>query len=486
MGLQTLLVGLVLDVCRNFFTKLHFALALFLKFLTKDRNKIQRWVYVSVVVGSPVILSLLPAVTLLSAVLSAPLLPIFTLPVFLLSFPRTLRFWPSLTDYGGSHCNCRDSVYYQHDVPLLAQALCNVFSTHLTSGRPGEFYLMRCQDRTVIASVLEHGHCFFSLHLRGLEIEETSCHTIEASKIYDIFSDVYTPNALKFWFNCHPLCSMRPVDSAVIRTYSSSRIVLTGIIDQPQYLERFSGNLLKCIVWVLSHFASERAPGEVLREGGEGESGQEKQRVRWTKRNKVAPVIESGLSEQSGQSDRNDPARAGVAMEPRESDSCSSLESYREGHRQPNSGLIPVDIPLNSGRGSVSTGPIARRDEAIPKGQPLPFPANWLDSPLSPAHLDSLLASFPTEWLCYISSDCPAISGETLSSLAFKKLCLTCFSIVDVPQLSPRAAQTRPHHIYSSFCGEFPYSGNRHWLEQRPALQQLILQAYRQASPVQL
>ena len=478
-GLQSLIVGFTLDVCREFFLKLRFGISLFIKFLTRDRKKIQRWVFISIAIGTPLLLPLQLAIVLLSALVSAPILPLFTLPIFLPSFPRTLRFWPSFTNYGDSYCNCSDSVYYQHDATLLSRALLDVFSTGSASGQPGNTYLLRCQDRTVIATVLESGHRFYTLNLRGLEIEETSCHTTEAAKIDEIFSQTYDSTNISFWFNCHPLCTLTPVDSAVVHTYSSSRIVLTGIIDQPRGLERFSGNLLKCIVWVLhSYCVSEhphRARGLGERRGSDCEVvGAQKHRVKWRGgRNKIVPVIDSGSleEEQCRQTGGRDGASRTVTVELRESNSRHNRPSV-----DPMSGLIPVDIPLQTDRGTINH--ISTPGETSNTHQ-LPYPAEWLDFPLTDSQLDNLLSSFPTEWLSFISSTQQPISGGTLSLLAFKRLCLMCFSTADVPQSSRGRAHTRPHHIHSGFNGELPYSLTRDWLVQRPTLHQLILNAYR-------
>jgi hypothetical protein len=482
--LQTLLVGLGLEIGHEFLQKLWFGLTLFLKFLTNDGEKIQRWVYIAISVGSPLLLLSLVLTALVSSLISAPLLPLFTLPVFLVSFPRTQRFWPSLTNYSSSYTSSRDSVYYQHDVSRLSRTLLNVLSTGSVRGQPGDFYLLRCQDRTIIASVLECGHRYFTINLRGLEIEETSCHTVEASKIDDMFLEAYTPKRLGFWFNCHPLSTMRPVDSAVICTYSSSRISLTGVIDQPRALERFSGNLLKCIVWVLHRYLGEQTPREGSNEGArEGEVERREQRVKWRKRNKIVPVTESETSDSLPQRDPPETNRVGVE-ETGEIHPWTSLESIGDTGtaRDPLDamyGLIPVDIPLSTRAQELVHQATARVDST--SREILPFPAEWLDFPLTVDQLDTQLTSFPTQWLSFITSNQLPFLGDTLSLLSFKRLCLMCFSIADVPQSPRSTTKTKPHHIHSGFCGELPYSTNRNWLMQKRTLNQLILRAYRYA-----
>lgn len=61
------------------------------------------------------------ALLVLASVLSAPVLPLFTLPLFLLGFPRPVRFWPYPT--GHSANVCQDTVYYEQLAPHLAASL---------------------------------------------------------------------------------------------------------------------------------------------------------------------------------------------------------------------------------------------------------------------------------------------------------------------------------------------------------------------------
>ena len=484
MGFQALVVGLCLEVFHEFFLKLRFAFTLFIEFILKDGKKIKRWLYILIIAGSPLLIPASLVALFLSSVISAPLLPLFTLPVFLISFPRTLRFWPSLTDYGSSYNKCKDSTYYQHDVPLVNKAMDQVILNGSVSGCAGDFYLLRCQDHIFIATVLEQGHGYFTLNIRGLEVQETSCHTVEASRIDDIFSSAYNPSSptsLSFWLNCHPLNTLQPVDSAVVCTYSDARSVLTGIIDQPSVLRRFSTNLLKCIVWVLYHHTVSTQWKE-----GESETGREcgGKEVKWRRRNRVAPVVVVAEPSQS-QAVHSLPHQqlntAGeLVSEKRDRDSLSwtSIESLAEdGTSSPQhgmSGLIPVDIPV--ARDFLSSAKQAHPVKV--DHSRLLLPNEWLDFPFSDSQLTTLLPSFPSDWLTFISTgtnplpDC----GHTL----FEKLCLACFTVVDIPQSSLGTAQTKPFHIHSGFCGEFPYSAHRDWLTRtNQALYLLILKAYR-------
>ncbi len=66
------------------------------------------------------------AVVVIAAALGAPLLPLFTLPVFLFGFPRPQRSWPE--PVGSSANICPDTVYYRQLAPQLAHALRNAYA----------------------------------------------------------------------------------------------------------------------------------------------------------------------------------------------------------------------------------------------------------------------------------------------------------------------------------------------------------------------
>lgn len=505
VGIQTLVVGVSLDVCRDLLLKLRFVFTISSAFIVNDREKLPRWQYLLIIVGSLLLLPLSLVAILLSSIISAPLLPLFTLPLFLVSFPRTNRFWPSLFSYGSSYHNCSDSVYYQQDTLELSRVIHEVFLTGSASVQPGDFYLLRHQDRILIVSILECGHRFLTMNIRGLEMHETSCHTIEAAKIDDIFSAVYNPHSFRspsFWFNTHLLNVMQPVDSAVICTYSDARSVLTGIIDQPPALRQFSSNLLKCIVWMLYQY--------IVRQQMEEErdmEGVKDLKVDWRRRNKVAPQVHLESFQRASERPNSQPDqlhkppalptnKPATSEEREDSLSWTSIESTEDDHISGENsgpqhldtmcGLIPTDIPLDtepsmdqiqSSSHWTAAGATLPSNVTPLLSHKLPLPSQWLKLPLLDRQIDALLPLFPSDWLSFLcDGNDGQLAGETL---LFKKLCLTCFSIVDVPHCSLGAVQTKPFHLHSGFNGEFPYSADRDWLTEKQDLYRLILKAYR-------
>ena len=47
----------------------------------------------------------------------------------------------------------------------------------------GEFLLVRRDAFLVLVQVLERGQCFVTVLLKGLELQETSCHHVEAGAV---------------------------------------------------------------------------------------------------------------------------------------------------------------------------------------------------------------------------------------------------------------------------------------------------------------
>ena len=125
---------------------------------------------------------------------------------------------------------------------------------------PGDHYLVRFQDRLIWVHVLESGYKFCTMVLKGLELQETSCHTVEATRVDDVFQDIFVHEGK--WplvsLNQHVTNVLRPCDSLTLNTYSDAKNVLTGVIDQPENLRRNSENFFKTLVWVLVSYCKDR------------------------------------------------------------------------------------------------------------------------------------------------------------------------------------------------------------------------------------
>lgn len=116
-------MGLLIDRLSQFLSKLKFTLTVLVTSWTEKKQRRQSAGTLLALNASlwPLVL----AVVALSALLSAPLLPLFTLPIFLVGFPRPQRSWPGPV---GTACPCPDSIFYQQMSGSLASALRTAFA----------------------------------------------------------------------------------------------------------------------------------------------------------------------------------------------------------------------------------------------------------------------------------------------------------------------------------------------------------------------
>ena len=466
-------------------------MTLFISFIVDKKQRTYKCLTVLIMAGTLFLLPFVLTMILLSSILSAPLLPLFTLPIFLLSFPRPKRFWPALFNYGHEYTKCEDSVYYQQCTDEIAMAIHRSMSSGAVSCQPGSQLLVRFQDRFIFCSILETGYGFKTLALKGLELQETSCHTTEASKIDEIFETLYDPSTIgycKFAFNTHYLNTLQPRDSAVIKTYSDAKNVLTGIIDQSSSLKRFSANLLQALTWVLSQHYQHCTP----------------------------PAVHVPHYEPPPVYDHNDDwadASAGpmttVPLGDNESwaESVSSVEAIPPSMAMlplgPTSSLIPEDCPTTLGGRIedifvspshivIPSLPMSRsasvptnRGQRAGKVQPLMdtvTPQGWSDVPLSTVYVNKLLREFPTEWYNFIKSLSDGVVLSSSEERQLMTLVMVCYSLVDVPTLSTGCGsqrETTSFDVYQGFMGEFPYSLHLSWLTTDSDLTSLVLKAYR-------
>ena len=192
----------------------------------------------------------------MSVVLSAPILPIFTLPVFLMGFPRPRIFWPHADTK--VHSSSKEWIYYKQLTPSLLNCLKDIISSgSLGEVSAGEHFLARFQDRLVWLVVAEKGFMHTNVIVKGLELAETSCHTVEAGRIDDMFEYILGDVSRPF-FNPYPGHGLLPCDVIELDTYSDARNVLTGIIDSPDNIKQLSTNFMKTLTWVLLKFSKSR------------------------------------------------------------------------------------------------------------------------------------------------------------------------------------------------------------------------------------
>ena len=106
----------------------------------------------------------------------------------------------------------------------------------------------------------EVGNRFISFNLRGMELQETSCHSLEATRIDDIFDSAFEKKTLMNRFMFHTLT---PLNTLEVNMYSDTKNVLTGVINTKETLQVVAESFLECFLWfVVEHVYQENKDGE--------------------------------------------------------------------------------------------------------------------------------------------------------------------------------------------------------------------------------
>jgi hypothetical protein len=201
------------------------------------------------------------AVIAFSSFLCSPILPLLGSPILLLGFPRPQRTWRLSGGKYGMNVEAAsgevgnggaDTVFYQQQFPeihkaiqaaLLEGPLTYTFST-------GDFFLLRSEPYLIWCSILEKGLSHVVIQMKGLELQTTSCHTVEALRIDEVVDSVLdksnsipTRSALGVSFAYSPQLTLEG-----IRSFSITKTSLAGIIEDLENLRLVSRAFLRCIM----------------------------------------------------------------------------------------------------------------------------------------------------------------------------------------------------------------------------------------------
>lgn len=190
-------------------------------------------------------------VILISSLISSFLLPIFTLPLLIFpSFPRTRKCWITLPSPTVN--DTVDKLIYKSMLKNISKLLNESMETgKLGLCNSGSIFLLRNQDRILWVSIEEEGYSYKSILIKGLELQETSCHTIEAAFLDDNFESFFKNFSIKNYLL--PSKSVfKIVHKGKIEAYSDSKNRLTGVIDSPDYLDIYKANLPKIFLWIIT------------------------------------------------------------------------------------------------------------------------------------------------------------------------------------------------------------------------------------------
>ena len=528
VGIQLLITNAI-EIVVDFWQKMNFAVLLFGTFLALKQYRKHEYIVVIVTV------MLLPFILVtigLAATFSAPLLPLFTLPVFFMSFPRPKRTWPSRLSYNRSCSANPDTVYYQQALPVLVSSLQQTVTSGCIILQTGDQILFRFQDRIVWASILEVGSTFFTVTFQGLELQETSCHTVEATKLDSLFEFSVSPAI----FNPLPFHTLQHIETATIVTYSDAKNVMTGIIDQPDNLNRLSDRLIKCLIWVILEFfisgkyekvtvshnddnmalhgsvypvyprhqsmkaSISTSKPQSIQTGTTG-TVHHKLNKGFSRDSFVYPTISGTLTEASdsiaeimqiddsgrfeAEEDTWSPLPGLVA--PDKPVDTLSWDSSIFNHHQSEATLsvtATTALPVSSTHGNTANTTHSPTHQVYDTERTSFFPPSWASTPLPSLQLNKLLGKFPHEWLRHVrralgENITPNDENLKLVEYAdfcdhFAKLIVTCHSILEGVN-----SCSSPLQVYHSFKGTYPWSKNIDWIALDPVLNSLVQKAYR-------
>ncbi|XP_028678221.1 pecanex-like protein 4 [Erpetoichthys calabaricus] len=518
-GVQLLLVGIIWDRLTQFMLKLKFALTVLITSWTEKKQR--RKSSATLIILNTVFFPMLLAIITFSAVISAPLLPLFTLPLFLIGFPRPVRTWPG--SVGATACTCPDSVYYQQMSLGLAKAFQNAFSTGcLGIPSPGSHFLCRFQDRVMWIMLLESGFSYCTVNIKGLELQETSCHTAEARRVDEVLEMAFEneEQADQSCINHHFGNILTPCAALPVRLYSDARNVLTGIIDSHENLKQLKDDFIKVLVWVLLQHCSKQY---VTFDGGVTEHtyGNEVTSNVAETNVKVSDTVKNAQ-----QSSRKTPSLNSETFDDWSDDDedlfgleTKKQNSEKKKERTPKqtSNSLPGSV-----NGEHHFGGIQSSIKALPSGvlglpaidkgkdyeemsrlgavpmvifssplsKHLNVPQEWRSGPLQGSKMNQLIKLFPEGWYKFVISrldiggkeggPSDIIEGvQNDDSLLQLHACtvMTCYGLT----LGAESSITNPNCVYRMYCGDLPWTIGLDWLSEKSDLFQLVLKAFRYA-----
>ncbi|NWW51249.1 PCX4 protein, partial [Pedionomus torquatus] len=507
-GIRLLLVGILRDRLLQFVSKLRFAMTLLLTSWTekKQRRKSTPTLITLNVVFFPILLTFIT----ISALLSSPLLPLFTLPVFLIGFPRPIRSWPGRV--GTTACVCSDTVYYQQMVPSLAVALQSALAAgSLGLSLPGSHYLCRLQDRMMWILVLEKGFTYCGVNIKGLELQETSCHAAEAHRVDEVFEMAFKPQEQTKILspNHHFGHILTPCTVLPVRLYSDARSVLSGIIDSHENLKHLKDDFIKVLVWMLVQYCYKKSKKrESLGNADKNrkESFPENQHSGAVERSRPlreedsfsVDTIEDWTDDsdifdlETRMKDRKEPVTRWETTPKVHLSIPGSVETQGQGVSQEMSPEDKLHRAVVLGLPAVDKG---KQQEVLPRvtfscsySELLSIPEEWRTAPMPSSKVNEMRQRFPEEWYHFILSQLDffhlkekpsnlledLMKDKALKDLYVHGVLSCCFGLFGLDNTVPA-----PSHVFRAYTGGIPWSVGLDWLTGKPELFQLALKAFR-------
>jgi len=262
-----LCAGWILSRCSDCLSKLSFAVVLAVTSWidVKQRSAHARQILQLLVLGLP----FAAVILLASSALAAPLLPVLGVPIFLIGFPRPRRHWPLSASFSSSSF---DAAYYKQLVPSLSSSLLRALRQgSLGFGWGGdELLLVRREGMILFVQLLEQGRDYVHFVFKGLEFQETSCHHVEAGAVEEAMNEALqqdsssspssSSSTLRLVINKRLMTAMVPLCVLPVELYSIGDIQLTGIIDRPENSSALPQLFSSALTWLLHQRLTQGLP----------------------------------------------------------------------------------------------------------------------------------------------------------------------------------------------------------------------------------
>lgn len=475
-NLQLFVISIGLYWAMAFLEKLSWVILLVLNSFKQSKHQLFK-VKISLTF-SFLLLPIALAILVMTSVLSVPLLALFTLPIFLIGFPRPKCLWPNpALKYRSSS---QDWIYYEHLTPAFIEKLKERLD--LNDFETGSYYIGRYLDRLVWVSILEKGFLYSNLVIKGLELQETSCHATEVALLDDMIDS--TNEGSNISWNKYFSTAVTPVAVLELETYSDATNVLTGIIDSPEFSIKVSEILLKSLTFCLVQYVKHKCQKTCQNNNYEDINDVDSGGVDYSTQMTSFSVVEGSKDDQFI---IPEPVLTYDHIKsPPEITSRKPADSGTESDDEfGNLGFDDSDDSLGQDKPCVHE--TKRDNESYTVSSVslvLKPPLKWLDEcPFNEEVLTQFAHYFPVDWYQYVISSLENENPEEIASdrnltRMYRTLVLSTYYLtqIAVASSSSKASQT---HIYRNFKGALSSSHHVSWLETHGDLKCIVTKAYR-------
>lgn len=481
-NLQLFVISIGLCWAMAFLQKLSSVILLVLNSFKQSKHQLFK-VKISVAF-SFLLLPIALAVLVTTSILSVPLLTLFTLPIFLIGFPRPKCVWPNAAlKYRSSS---QDWIYYEHLTPAFIEKLKE--RMELNDFETGSYYIGRYLDRLVWVSILEKGFLYSNLVVKGLELQETSCHATEVALLDDMID--YTNQGSNISWNKYFSTAVTPVATLELDTYSDARNVLTGIIDSPDFSMKISEIFLKSLTFCLLQYVKHKGGKTCQNNNYEDmindvDSGAMEYSIQTTS----FSVVEGSRDDQFIIPEpilTFDHIKSHSEIISRKStDKLSELSGTESDDEFRNLGFDDSDDSLDQDKPYVHETKYDKEGYTVSSvALVLKPPLQWLaECPFNEEVLTQFSHYFPVDWYQYVISSLENENSEEIAldrnlTRMYRTLVLSSYYLthIAIDSSSSKANQT---HIYRNFKGALSSSHHVSWLETHGDLKCTVAKAYR-------